>query len=270
MAQFKLKEQLPIETRQELDRVLAIPSGQRNSVEAEFLAKLDNDYLYNEVITRNEAGEITEAQGHTLPDDNAGFAVGAIFRKVNATAGEPTRFENQGDADEADFIMQSNLVTDGAPQATVQADLTTALTGDNNDLVFTAIPLGVLGNEITIEYVDPEDESVPLSVAVDGNAITVTLETDGNGDIVTLASEIITAIEADAEADALVTVANAGGNDGTGVVTALAATALADGVDAVGMGYAHTGALAVDFDTPALYINTGTKAAPVWTVYPAA
>jgi len=52
---MKLKEQLPIETRQELDRVLAIPSGQRNSVEAEFLAQLDSDYQYNEVLLKNEA-----------------------------------------------------------------------------------------------------------------------------------------------------------------------------------------------------------------------
>ncbi len=49
--------------------------------------------------------------------------------------------------------------------------------------------------------------------------------------ITSTAALIKTAIEASAAATALVTVANAGGNDGTGVVIALAATPLASGVD---------------------------------------
>lgn len=271
MATFKLKADLPQETRHEIDRVQAIPSGQRNDVEAAFLAGIDSDYFYNEVIERNADNLITKAKGRTIPDGLSGFSIGASFIKENATVGEPALFENRGDDTTSDFIMVGNINTEGAPDATVQATLTTALTGSDNDLDFTAVPLGVLGNEITIEYLDPEDVDQSLAIIVTGNAIVVSLATDSNGDITTTAGDIITAIEADATASALVTLDNHSTDDGTGVVIAMAATALADGVDATGMGYAHTGAVCVDYDTPGIYINTGTtKGVPTWTLYPAA
>lgn len=236
-----------------------------------------------------------------------------------------------------------------APVNAVASTLTTALTGSNNDMVFTAARKGAVGDSTTIAYVNPATPSAALSVAVVGTAITVNLATgtgtaqvetatvvaaggataDGNlpvtvtsalfspavtvqvalltathttadliatavraalaanatlntyftfggtgADVVmtrraayarandatenvawtnvlgitavtnsanttpgvvaaitSTAAEIKTAIEASAAATALVTVANAGGNDGTGVVTALAATALASGVN---------------------------------------
>lgn len=49
--------------------------------------------------------------------------------------------------------------------------------------------------------------------------------------VLSLASEVKTAIEANTAAAALVDIANAGGNDGTGVVTVMAATALTGGSD---------------------------------------
>lgn len=55
MAQFKLKEQLPLATQKELERVLAKDSGLRDTVEAAFIAKLDSGYVYNQVLMRNAA-----------------------------------------------------------------------------------------------------------------------------------------------------------------------------------------------------------------------
>lgn len=101
---MKLKEQLPIETRQELDRVLAIPSGQRNSVEAAFLAQLDSDYQYNEVLLKNEAEQIVIAQGRTVPEGVSNYAPGGYYNKINAGAGENTLYQNVGDATTAVFI----------------------------------------------------------------------------------------------------------------------------------------------------------------------
>lgn len=110
-----------------------------------------------------------------------------------------------------------------------KATLTTALTGDNNDLKYTSKLNGALGNAITVEYVDPDGANAELAVSVDGTAITVSLATGAAKAITTTASDIATAIAAHAEANALVAVANAGSDTGVGTVTEMAATALTGG-----------------------------------------
>lgn len=110
-----------------------------------------------------------------------------------------------------------------------KATLTTALTGDNNDLKYTSKLNGALGNAITVEYVDPDGANAELAVSVDGTAITVSLATGATKAITTTASDIATAIAAHAEANALVAVANAGSDTGAGTVTEMAATALTGG-----------------------------------------
>lgn len=112
-----------------------------------------------------------------------------------------------------------------------KAEFTTLLTGTHNDLTFRAKKAGVAGNSITIEYVDPPGNNVPLSAAVVGNAITVTLATDGTSTITSTAAQVRDAINASPQAYSLVYAVLATGNDGTGLVTALAATPLAGGSD---------------------------------------
>ena len=119
-----------------------------------------------------------------------------------------------------------NLASGGA---TVAASLATALSGANNDLVFTSVPAGRLGNDITVRYVAPGTNNAALAVAVAGRDITVNLATNGSAAVTSTAAQIKTGIEASAAASALVAVANAAGNNGSGVVTALAATALSGG-----------------------------------------
>jgi len=116
-----------------------------------------------------------------------------------------------------------------APTASVAASLTTALTGTNNDLVFTARTGGVVGNGITITYTDPGTTHT-LSVVVTGKDIVITLGYAA-GAIISTAANIKTLIDADSDAVVLVSVANAGSNDGTGLVTAMAKTALTGGSD---------------------------------------
>lgn len=70
----------------------------------------------------------------------------------------------------------------------------------------------------------------PLSVAVDGTAITVTLKHNGTA-IVSTAAEVDAAIDASPEAAALVTPSNADGNSGEGVVTEMATITLTGGHD---------------------------------------
>jgi hypothetical protein len=109
-----------------------------------------------------------------------------------------------------------------------RATLTTAIAGAHNDLVFTARELGLEGNDTSIEYVVPAPNHA-LELAVDGDALTVTLATDADGNVTTTAAQLAAAIGADSGASALVVVADAEANDGSGLLTALPKTHLAGG-----------------------------------------
>lgn len=111
-----------------------------------------------------------------------------------------------------------------------RASYTTVLAGVNNDLVYTAKERGVQGNSIQIRYVDPAGNNQPLTVGfVSPNIVSVSLATGPAGAITSTAAQILAAVNANVVVNKLVTVTNATGNNGTGVVTALAATNLAGG-----------------------------------------
>lgn len=110
----------------------------------------------------------------------------------------------------------------------VAAVLTTALTGANNDLKFTALELGPDGNNITVAYINA-GASKPLVVSVVGSAISVQLATNGSSTITSTGSTVLAAIIASTAASALVSAALAPANTGAGLVTVLTATHLAGG-----------------------------------------
>jgi hypothetical protein len=116
-------------------------------------------------------------------------------------------------------------VTDVAPP---KASLTTALTGTHNDLVYTARTGGPWGNSIQVEYL-VAGANTPLTIVVSGFLITVNVATDGGSAAASTAAEIAAAVAANSDSALLVTIANAAANDGSGVVTALSATALSGG-----------------------------------------
>lgn len=113
-----------------------------------------------------------------------------------------------------------------------EATLTTALTGTNNDLTYTAVANDATGNSITVAYV-VAGVSTPLSVAVTGSAITVNVATNGSSAAISTALQVRDAVRAYAPARALVNVDLKTGEDGSGVVTALTATALSGGAAGV-------------------------------------
>jgi hypothetical protein len=126
-----------------------------------------------------------------------------------------------GDLFGTSVAVSGNTVVVGAPRReTVQAAYTAVLTGANNDLVFTAQP-GTAGNLISVELVHPGLANQALGVSVSGPAITVNLGTDAGMAITSTAADVTAAIQGDAGANALVSVANAGGNDGTGLVESM-------------------------------------------------
>ena len=129
---------------------------------------------------------------------------------------------------DADFRLGPvNLWTFPLPKA----ELTTSLTGTNNDLTIRALRGGVAGNSIAIILVDPVTTSTPISVAVVGTVITVTLAVDGASAITSTAAQVRDAINASSQARSLVDVVLPASNDGSGIVTALSSTPLAAGSD---------------------------------------
>jgi hypothetical protein len=115
------------------------------------------------------------------------------------------------------------------------ASLTTSLAGANNDLTFTADTAGSGGNSIRVRYV-VAGTSTALSVSVSTNDITVNVATNGGGAPTSTAAQVKTAVDASGPAAALINTANAAGNDGTGVVAAMAFTNLAGGASVDGSG----------------------------------
>lgn len=87
------------------------------------------------------------------------------------------------------------------------------------------------GNGITVSAVNPGTPNSPLSVAVSGSAITVSLATNASGALTTTAAQAVAAINASPAASALVTAYTYRGNAGTGVVAAGTVT-LSDGLSA--------------------------------------
>ena len=108
------------------------------------------------------------------------------------------------------------------------ASLVTALAGDDNDLQFIAVTPGADGNDIRVRYV-VSGASTPLSVDVDGTDITVNVATNGSSAAVSTAEEVADAVNGSTPAARLVSASNADGNDGSGVVAAMAYTALSGG-----------------------------------------
>lgn len=204
------------------------------------------------------------------------IGTGGVTVSVSGTTNRAIAVTFAGNLGKLAVNLITAAVTGGSA---VAATLSTNLTGTNNDLTFTAVTAGTGGNSVTVTYVDPSGNNQALAISVLGSAITASLATGGGGAITSTAAQIKTAIEASAAASALVTVANKSGNDGTGVVTAMAATALSGGtaapsvavvettpgVTATGRG-AGPGRLLSDTTNAKLYINTGTALAPTWTV----
>lgn len=107
-----------------------------------------------------------------------------------------------------------------------RATLTTALTGANNDMTFIAKTPGTAGNSVRVRVV-VAGNNTPLGVTVAGNDITVNAATSGAAASLSTAADVVRAMNFTPAAQALCWAQLAPGNDGTGVVPALAFTSLA-------------------------------------------
>ena len=107
--------------------------------------------------------------------------------------------------------IQSNTILAGLG---AQASLTTAITGTNNDLKFTANQYGTGGNSIRVRYVVSGNNAV-LAAALSGNDITVTVATNGSAAATSTAAQVKTLLDGVPAIQALITTTLAASNDGT-------------------------------------------------------
>lgn len=136
-------------------------------------------------------------------------------------------------------------------QTTPAAYLATGIVGNNNSILWTAATEGVGGNSITVTLSNPGGNGT-LSVSVTGTDITVTLARTG-GTITSTAALVIAAVQADYEADALVSVENNSTSTGAGLMAAAVQTSLANGAADV----SRTAIAELkDFDGPTMRRNT--------------
>ncbi len=116
-------------------------------------------------------------------------------------------------------------------QAEVKASLATGTVAANNGITYTAVGTGVLGNKVSVKYVDPKANSQALAITVSGSDIVVSLATNGSGAITTTATQLLAALAASTAASALVTAAATGASTGAGTVAALGKQFLSGGLD---------------------------------------
>jgi hypothetical protein len=144
------------------------------------------------------------AQVYDLPNKTTGYQ-----RQAQAIVGTATPYTGSTTSN-----TQQNIIggLDAANQAQAVV-LTSKAYGQNG------------GNDISAELVKP-GASQPLSVTVNGNAITVTLATDASGAVTSTAKQVVDAINA--SASGLVTATTFRNTGGTGVVAPAASTQLTD------------------------------------------
>lgn len=179
----------------------------------------------------NMVGTVTPRKARYRPDESRGV-LAEYFRSVDVR--KWSEFEAEGPLDVYSLPLLLNTLVAGGINGSgaTKASLTTALTGTNNDIVWTAVSGGPQGNGIWIRYVDPEADNSPLEVDVADKGITIYLATDGSGVITSTADDLKAAVAAHPVAQGLVVGTDVGGDDGSGVVTAMAASYLTGGVGA--------------------------------------
>ena len=176
----------------------------------------------------NMAGTVTPRKSAYRPEEARGM-LAEFYRSVDVRRW--CEWEADGPLDVYTAPLIFNCIAAGGIDGTgaVAAEVTIDPGVANTALDYEAVVAGSLGNQITIQYVDPLALSSPLDVDVVGRAIVIYLATDGAGDITTTAGDIITALAAHPVASGMVTAVDSGGSTGLGVVTAWPATHLAGG-----------------------------------------
>jgi hypothetical protein len=111
--------------------------------------------------------------------------------------------------------------------------------GTNETITFVAAVMGSAGNAFSIELINPGAANVPLSIAVVGDQVEVTLATNGASTITSTFAQVQAIINSTPAAAALMFALIAGTNPAE-VITALALTSLAGGANGTPATYEGT------------------------------
>ncbi len=166
--------------------------------------------------------------------DNTGGDDGAVYAWVCCEG--VWQFPKSGTFTQADIGCKVKAADSGTVAKNL-ATFTTTMTGANNDFVATAKKAysGEIGNNISIELIDPAGNDKALRIEVVGLHIRAYLATGGAGAITTTAALLKAAIEAHTLANAMVSIAYSGADTGAGAVTALAPVNLTGAGPTVGV-----------------------------------
>lgn len=120
-----------------------------------------------------------------------------------------------------------------APEAmsAIAAFTTVGRASNATEILFTAQSAGFAGNTLTIAMVLGDGANANAGVSVDGQAITITMATDGDGAAASTAAEVVNLVNADNGASALVAAELTAGHDGSGISRAIFQTGLTGGAD---------------------------------------
>lgn len=120
-------------------------------------------------------------------------------------------------------------------KGTLQA--TASFGAGNAGGTFTAVPVGLPGEQITVILLNPNAINQALTLTVAGDELTCSLATDGAGAVTTTPAALVTAIAADAQASELVTlVASGTGADAITVSTIAGLKVQLTGADDLSLG----------------------------------
>ena len=107
--------------------------------------------------------------------------------------------------------------TEGKIKRAIGATTTTGSAGSGNALNYVMRVPGMAGNGFELLLTTGANGS-PLSHAVNGRNIIVTLATDGGGTILTTAAQIVSYIAQDSELSRLIEASHAAGSSGSGLI----------------------------------------------------
>lgn len=158
---------------------------------------------------------------------NGQYVIDNVDSTTDARLVGITHLSGACEAPDAFSISVDNYELFSAEDAGVQASVAT---GSGASALSWTARLGCAGGSaITVALVNPGANNAQIDVSVTGLALTVNPATNNVGTIVSTAADIAAAVNANAQASALLTVTLGGA--GTGLVTALPATNLAGGED---------------------------------------
>lgn len=179
----------------------------------------------SDTVERGKIGGLLNLQRNVFTDfaDQFDAFAAALIREVN-------RQHTQG----VGLVPMTEAVS--TYDVPAYARLETAFSGEDNDLLFTAMDPDAAGDDVRIAIVNSGLSDQPLGVTVAGHTITISLKTNAFGQPTTTAVELADFMRHDTGADSqaardLVSVTIAEGNSGRGTVGAQPATSLSRGLN---------------------------------------